>query len=189
MLVPSVGAVRATTLLAPTLSLGLRFPRAAWPEIVVDPSDRAVWSVVSLTIIAHAKGDTALLRLAVRSLDSAATTPGGGQSRLLASFTAAEAHLVLHDSLRALAHLRRLVDSTYATVPITSTLSAGFDAPGIVYPRAILERANLAGALGYRDEARLWYKRFLDLWSNADGEFAPFIAGVRARYESLFPRP
>ena len=186
---PRAGAARATTFIVPTLALGLRFPRTGWPEIVVDPRDHGMWSVVALAPLALARRDTQALRIAMRALDSMVAAPGAGLSRVLASYAAADTHLILLDSLGALNHLRRLVDSAFTAVPITSTLSAGFDAPGVAYPRAILERANLARALGFTDEAREWYRRFLDLWAKADPEFAPFIAGVRARYESLAPRP
>lgn len=48
--------------------------------------------------------------------------------------------------------------------------------------RAMVLRADIAAGLGLRDEARLWYGRFLGLWSKADPEFAPIVARARAAF-------
>lgn len=185
LLTPGVGAVRTTALLGPTMTMGLRFKRAKWPTVTIDPNDKSVTQVILRASKALSEHDTAAFRRVVLEIDSVVASPGSGMTRTIAAFTSAESHLILHDSSGALRQLRRLLDTTYVDVPITSTLTAGFDAPGIAYPRAALERANLAAALGFKDEAREWYRRYLDLWSRADAEFAPLLAEVRKRYASL----
>jgi hypothetical protein len=54
-------------------------------------------------------------------------------------------------------------------------------------PRAMVLRADLAAALGQRDEARLWYQRFLDFWANADPDFQPLVERVRKSLAALPP--
>ena len=54
-------------------------------------------------------------------------------------------------------------------------------------PRMMLLRADLAAALGYPGEARTWYARMLDLWSEADAELQPTVARIRAAYTALGP--
>jgi len=49
----------------------------------------------------------------------------------------------------------------------------------------MLQRADLAAALGFPDEARAWYARVLDLWSDADSEFQPTVARIRAAVSRL----
>ena len=46
-------------------------------------------------------------------------------------------------------------------------------------------RADLAAALGQKDEARLWYKRFLDFWAKPDAEFQPLVERIRKSYAAL----
>ena len=179
-------AGQATNLIAPTLGMGLRLPRASWPAIVVDPRERGTIAGAALMpALALARGDSQEFRRATRALDSAATAPVGGISRLIAAVTAAQAHMMLADSQSALRLLRHVVDSAFAKIPITATLNSTFGPAGIIWPRAILDRADLARELGFRDEAREWYRRFIDLWVNPDPEFAPLMVRVRAAYASV----
>ena len=55
----------------------------------------------------------------------------------------------------------------------------------LTMPRMILLRADLAMALGQRDEARTWYSRLLDLWSDADPELQPTVTRVKAALRAL----
>lgn len=43
----------------------------------------------------------------------------------------------------------------------------------------------MAAAAGQRDEAGKWYRRVLDLWSNADPELQPTITRIRAALGTL----
>jgi hypothetical protein len=49
----------------------------------------------------------------------------------------------------------------------------------------MLLRADLAAALGFRDESRLWYTRVLDLWAEADPELQPTVTRIRAALGAL----
>ena len=49
----------------------------------------------------------------------------------------------------------------------------------------MLLRADLAFAAGKRDEARVWYRRVLDLWSQADPEMQPTVDRIKAALASL----
>ena len=51
----------------------------------------------------------------------------------------------------------------------------------------MLQRADLAAALGYKDEARTWYMRVLDLWAEADVDVQPTVARIRAAVTALGP--
>lgn len=91
------------------------------------------------------------------------------------------------DLVVALQQVRRVLDSALSQVPFVATMGSGFGGFALLFPRAMLQRAELAAALGFRDEARVWYKRFLDLWAKPDPEFQPAIARVRAAYQALGP--
>ena len=56
-------------------------------------------------------------------------------------------------------------------------LGIGFAAG--LWPRTMLLRADLEAARGHRGEARVWYQRFLDLWSRPDPEFKPIVDRAR----------
>ena len=182
-----MGRAQATSLISPSLLFGLRYPRESWPEIVVDPNDKSTLGGLALRpVVALARRDTQQLRQAARTLDSAAATPGGGVTHIIAGIIAFQSYMILRDSAAALRQLRRVLDTTFANVPITASLTqSGFGTGGVMWPRALLERADLAGALGFRDEARQSYRRFLDLWAGADPEFAPLIARVRKSYAAV----
>jgi len=77
---------------------------------------------------------------------------------------------------------RFFVDTSMAFMSISSTLVQGLVptfGPAL-WPRMMLKRADLAAAAGYRDEARTWYAKVLDLWADADPELQPTIARIRA---------
>lgn len=180
---PGLGATRATSMISPSLLLALRVPRASWPDIAVDPNDKSVLAGSVLNpALALARRDTQTFRRATVALDSAARQAGSGLTRVVAGITAAQAHLLLRDSLIALQLLRGVVDSAFATVALTATANSEAAPVSLFYPRAILDRAEVARGLGFRDEAREWYRRFLELWSSADPEFAPILARIRLAY-------
>ena len=45
----------------------------------------------------------------------------------------------------------------------------------------MLQRADLAAKLGYAEEARVWYLRVLDLWSEADPELQAALPALHLR--------
>ncbi len=168
-----------------SFAFGLRLARKAWP--ILDPDRRDAFR--SNLVVALATGDTAAMRFNARMLDSvtgaviAAQVPDSG-----ASIIAADAYLILGDSVAALRSVRRFLDSAVVSTPFATLLTSGsrsmlgitLATAGWLWPRAALQRADLASALGFKDEARLWYQRFADLWSKADPEFAPMVARARA---------
>jgi tetratricopeptide (TPR) repeat protein len=165
-----------------SLSYGLRLPRPSWP-----PIDTTARDLKLRPAIAMARGDSSALRRAARSLDSlssvymAGLIPDTG-----VTIVAADAYLALGDSLAALRMTRRMLDTALASAPIAA-LSGGGTLVQPMIPRAMLLRADLASALGQKDEARLWYKRFLDLWAKADPEFQPLVDRVKKSYAALGP--
>jgi tetratricopeptide (TPR) repeat protein len=154
-----------------TLAYGLRLPRKSWPQ--VDSTDIRLRSAFALS-----RGDTALLRRTARSLDSSAAAialRGGLEDGR--TIMVADAFVLLGDSLSALKSFRRMLDTTMFASRLAAPVSGSFFLQvGLVYPRAMLLRADLAATLGFKDEARKWYDRFAKLWSEADAEFQPLVA-------------
>ena len=100
------------------------------------------------------------------------------------TLVAAQAFLILGDSTRALQLTRRWLDSLLTYSSLVSGPSAGTFVLQLT-PRAILMRADLAAGLGIKDEGRLWYDRFLSLWSEAEPEFRPLVERVRKSRAAL----
>lgn len=180
-LAPARGAGLATRRIVLTLAFGLRAPRQTWPALdttVADPRIRLA--------IAYMRRDTTALRANARRLDSlssvyiAALLPDTG-----AALVAAEGYLALRDSAAALRATRRWLDSSVAYTTLILAQGNTFTQP--LVPRAMVLRADLAAALGHRDEARLWYQRFLDFWAKADPDFQPLVARVRKSLAALPP--
>jgi hypothetical protein len=136
-------------------------------------------------VVAVARGDTARVRADARAIDStAARTARAGDVDSAWAIVAADGYLIVGDSAAALHSLEFMLDSTVAQTPIGTLVPfGGGSLTGWMFPRAMLLRADLATALGKKAEGRLWYARFLQLWSNADPEFAPLMARVRAAYD------
>jgi hypothetical protein len=72
-----------------------------------------------------------------------------------------------------------------AVTPGDGLVQGPFAPVSMLWPRAMLLRADLAAGLGNRGEALRWYKRWLDLWAKADPEFQPIVARARAAYTAL----
>jgi hypothetical protein len=49
----------------------------------------------------------------------------------------------------------------------------------------MLQRADLAAAVGFPDEARTWYTRVLDLWAEGDPELQPTVTRIRRALHAL----
>ena len=58
-----------------------------------------------------------------------------------------------------------------------------------LWPGMMLLRADLAASAGQRDEAGKWYRRVLDLWSDADPELQPVVTRIRAALGKLSQPP
>jgi len=156
-----------------TLGLGLRIPRQSWPAL-----DSTLTRPSQLAALGVARGDTALLRRAIRGLDSvtAASIRSGSVEGTVAPVAAADALLLLGDSLGAYQRVSRALDSVVPVVPLHGSAVAQL-APLLM--REMLLRADLAAGLGKREDARLWYGRFLAFWSDPDPEFKPLIDRIR----------
>ena len=172
------GPAPAVTRARRTLMFALRSPRAAWPVFDSVPTDLRLRPAAAL-----ARNDTGALRRAARSLDSAsrAAIEGLVPERGF-SLVAADAYLALGDSVAAQKTIRWALDTVVAfTTPLFVPVEPGINFAFMV-PRMILLRADLAAARGSPDEARIWYRRLLDLWVHADAEFQPLIERARRGY-------
>ena len=98
---------------------------------------------------------------------------------------AAEAFLALRDSMAALIAIRRMTDTTLLSTPFEAVFGLGPVQAVLLWPRAMLLRADLESSIGEKLVAVDYYKKFLDLWSSSDPEFAPLIARVRASLAKL----
>ena len=101
------------------------------------------------------------------------------------SIVAANTWLVLGDSARALAATRFLLDSLVPHTSLLETTVSNGTSYALMWPRAMLLRADLAAAAAQRDEARLWYDRFLAIWSSPDPKFMPIVERARRARASL----
>jgi hypothetical protein len=171
------GVTFFTRQIGPSMAGSLRAPRTWWPPIdttVRDPKIRPLIAVFAK--------DTAALRASARALDSIlsfAAVSVGADSGF--SVIAADAYLILGDTAAALRTLRLALDSVSATTPYFPQ-NSGQGPPVYYVSRAMVLRADLAAATGQRDEARRWYKRFLDIWATAQPEFQPLVERVRGAY-------
>ena len=166
-----------TTALLPSMAYAPRAPRTWWP-----PYATPELGFRFMPARAIALGDTMLLRRAVNYLDSlshsrtASTTDEQG-----AALIATEGALALRDFATALRLARYYTDSVSIAVSRSSAaMSVLYGWPLLFVPRMMLQRADLAAAMGHPDEARAWYVKVLDLWSEADPEFQPTVSRIRA---------
>ena len=175
------GSFCATALRA-GIRFGLRLPRARWPAL-----DSTGPCLCEAPARALARGDTAGLRVAARALDSVSrAVAGAGVPEDGTSAIAADALLLLGDTLAALNAVRRMMDTTLVVTPLETVLpGGGLQIAGFLWPRGMLQRAELAAALGQKEEARLWYGRFIELWAGADVRFQPIVEQARAAYRAL----
>jgi hypothetical protein len=171
---PCVGALLGT------LAFGLRLPRTTWP--VFPESIGPSFDARVLPARALARHDTAGLRAAAQRLDSMSAervrteSPDDGSAMV-----AADAYLVLGDSVRALRMVARTLDELMPLTTFREQLVL-FTTVSALWPRAMLMRAELEAGMKRPAEARIWYKRFLDLWASPDAEFRPIVARARQGY-------
>jgi hypothetical protein len=174
-------------LFGPGYTLALRTPRTAWMSFGADSgSDRRLAPARAM-----AKHDTTALRTAAMMLDSVSKSNARlGLPEDASSAIAADAFLILKDTTSALRSVRRMMDTTLKVSGIASVLGFGPALTAGLWPRALLLRADLEATAtgGDRALARDLYTKFLDLWANADPEFAPLLDRVRASLAKL-PKP
>jgi tetratricopeptide (TPR) repeat protein len=91
------------------------------------------------------------------------------------SYTSALERLLRAELLTELGRTAEAV-RWYATFPDPSAYDIA------LLPLAELRQGELLLKLGRRDQARAHFERFLALWSGADRELAPFVAGIRKRF-------
>lgn len=155
--------------------MALRAPRK-WLELPPDLGK----NLLSAPAYALSRGDTAALRAAARGLDSISSLRvGNARDESGITVIAADAYLALGDSVRALAMARRLTDTTLQMSSIVSSLSTANAPTAVLWPRAMLLRADLEAAKGDKQIARDYYTKFLALWAKADPEFAAVVQRVR----------
>jgi TolB-like protein len=163
------------------LMYGLRLPRSTWPKFGFAEPDHRARLVTALT-----KGDTAEVRAQAMVLDSITrATARTADLDSVWAIVAADGYLTLHDSTAALRSLGFMLDSTLAHTSFVTPVPTTTAYASEMWPRAMLLRADLAAALHRTEEARLWYGRFVALWSGADAEFQPIVARARAAYKQL----
>lgn len=161
--------------LSPTLFYRLGDPRPAWPAFPTDLPDSRFGFALAVS-----RRDTAALREVTVYFDSMARrNVEMGWSEVGWLTIAAEGYLALGDSALALRAARFYVDSAMATVPLTQGSAGGLSMPPL-WVRMMRMRADLAAAAGQAAEARTWYDRVLDLWSDADAEVRPDVDRMRA---------
>jgi tetratricopeptide (TPR) repeat protein len=168
----------------PSVLFALEMPRS-WPALDYPPND----DHQTAAVVALSRGDTARLRAEARAFDSVVMAHPKSAAVLDsgAGLFTAQAFLALHDSAAALRIVRRMLDSTLAHSPLRLALFGGRSSVLGIWPRLELMRADLEAAVGDKTAARLWYKRFLDLWGDADPDFAPMVNRARAAYSTLPP--
>jgi eukaryotic-like serine/threonine-protein kinase len=169
---------------ASVLAWSINAPRDKWPALDTTLSDPRMRLVA-----AAMRKDAAALRASARMYDSTsrAITAGLMPDTAL-SLVAIEAYLAAGDSLAALRTLRFTLDTALVTRELFASISGSNTVfYAAVLPRLVLQRADLAAALGQKDEARLWYGRLLELWAGADAELQPTITRVRRAVAALGP--
>lgn len=166
------------------LSPALIFLRRTWPVSGWPKLDTIVTDSRSLMALGLQRGDTAMVRRGAEATDSLsrALTSGLLPDSGLA-VAAAEGYLAIGDSRRALVTTRHWIDDVLPFTPLIVGQVIGNTM--LLVPRAVLLRADLAAGLGFRDEARLWYQRYLDLWAKADPQAAPVLERVRKALAGL----
>jgi hypothetical protein len=166
---------RTTALLA-TQAYASRVARSWWPPYAT-PELGFRFGVAR----ALARRDTALLRGSLNELDSISATRlrtvGDDQAT---SVIAADAALALGDTTTAMRLTRQFTDSLMPAITRMTTNVAYLSGWTVLLaPRMMLQRADLAAALGFREEARTWYEKVLDLWSGADSELQATVTRIR----------
>ena len=176
------GASAAMANIQATLMFSLRMPRPSWPALDTSTRDVRLRPAVALS-----RGDTAALRRTADTLEARLRRIVAGRSAdTVYGVIASDAYLALGDTTAALRVVRFATDSAAPLASYFPLNSQGFTAASFA-PRLMLLRADLAAARGHRDEARVWYDRFIDVWSTAVPELQPVVQRARQARAALGP--
>ena len=174
------GAAFATSGIQATLSFVLRMPRSTWPALDTTVRDPKLRPAIALS-----RGDTAALRRAADDLERLLRgIVTSGSSDTAYAVIATDAFLALGDTTAALRIVRFALDTAASTTTYFPLNSQGFTAAAFA-PRLMLLRADLAAARGHRDEARVWYDRFIEMWSTAVPELQSVVQRARRARAAL----
>ena len=172
-----------TSALLSSLAYALRIERGWWPPFTKEPIGfrfGPAWALSS----GNRTGMIATLHI-LDSLGHARVRMLGDEGST--TVIAADAALAIGDSAGALGRLRFATDTILPLLynSVTGTSVGGMVVKALMAPRMMLQRAELAAALGFPEEARTWYARVLDLWAEADPELQPIVARIRAARDRL----
>jgi tetratricopeptide (TPR) repeat protein/TolB-like protein len=174
------GPAAAAANVQATLLFSLRMPRTSWPPLDTASRDPKLRPAIALS-----RGDTAALRRAADTLTSLLRgIVASASSDTAYAIIATDAYLALGDTTAALRVVRYATDTVAMIATYFPLSSQGFT-PAAFAPRLMLLRADLAAARGHRDEARVWYDRFIDIWSTAVTELQPVVERARRARASL----
>ena len=172
-----------TTALLPSLAYALRIKRDWWPSFKVSPIGFRFYGAAAL-----ASGNREYITLNIAYLDSLSRARlhmlgDEGSTTIIA----ADLAIASGDSLGALTRLRFAGDTILPFLYNSglATTTGGLVMKAMAAPRIMLQRAELAAALGFPQEARTWYQHVLDLWSDADPELQPTVTRIRAALATL----
>lgn len=178
---PGKCAIECVSRIGGDFVMALRAPRK-WMELPPELGKNLIYAPA----YALSRGDTAALRASARSLDSISKLRvGNARDESGITLVAADAYLALGDSAMALALARRMTDTTLQMSSILGSLSTTAAPTVVLWPRAMLLRADLEAAKGDRQVARAYYTSFLALWAKSDPEFAPLMERVRNKLNAL----
>ncbi len=167
--------------MTPSWTFGLLLTRNPWPTF-----DSTAKGLRIAPAVALSRGDTTALRRAAVALDSASRAMvRTGSAEDGTGILATDAFLALGDSATALRILTRVTDTTLRVTPMETPIGVGISFAADLWPRTMLLRADLETALGNRSQGRIWYQRFLALWSSADPEFSPVVERARKALAAL----
>ena len=174
-----------STYLMHTLAFAPRVERSWRPYYSARPAGTRFFGSYAI-----GRGDTSYIRVVARFADSVGITRRrSGLDDLAFPLHAGEMYLALGDIASALTATRTFTDTTLTVLARTSTSNDNLDWPYLLVPRMMRQRGDLAAQLGYRDEARTWYERFLKLWSDPDPELRPEVDRVRLALAKLGRAP
>lgn len=169
-----------TTSLFFTLGYAPRLPRT-WQPFTGIPAGVRFFAAHAITF-----PDTSWLQPEIKLLDSVAVAArASGNNDLALPMHVSELYLTVRDTVNALRATRWFTDSTMTVLARTTTSNDPLEWQYLLAPRMMKQRGDLAAALGFREEALVWYGKLLSLWADADAEFKPEVDRVRAAAAAL----